>query len=182
MYWAEYVAAVEGAPEVVIKKGHRLELQTCAIEIHLVKNQTSYGPVTDVRWSKYLQEKVLNHLFRAVGFSAPTNYICLCYSMPSPLDTGAELDEPPASAGYARPVLANWDDPTVNSVMLAEIVNSTGASFPEATDDWGGPAHLAVTDAETDGNLLYFQESFPPADPISAGDVATVSNVKVLIS
>lgn len=182
LYWAEYAAAVEGAPAIVVKKSHRLELQACTIEVHLVKNQTSYGPVTDVCWSKYLQEKVLNLLFRGIGFSAPTNYLCLVYTKPSPLDSGADLDEPPSSKGYARTVLGNWDDPTVNSVTLAEIVHTPTVSFPEATDDWSVPTFLAVADAATDGNLLYFQDSFPPAGPIEAGDVATVNSVKVLVS
>jgi hypothetical protein len=121
-------------------------------------------------------------LFRGTGFSAPTNYLCLVYTKPSPLDSGADLDEPPTSKGYARTVLGNWDDPTVNSVTLAEIVHTPTVSFPEATDDWSVPTFLAVADAATDGNLLYFQDSFPPAGPIEAGDVATVNSVKVLVS
>jgi hypothetical protein len=182
LYWAEYTAVVEGAPAIVVKKAHRLELQPCEIEVHLVKNQTTYGPVTAVCWSKYLQENVLNLLFRGVGFTPPTNYLCLVYTKPSPLDSGADLDEPSPSVGYGRTVLDDWDAPTVNSVELADIVHTPTVSFPEATGDWSVPTFLAVVDADTDGNLLYFQDSSPPAGPIEAGDVATVTAVRVLTS
>ena len=68
------------------------------------------------------------------------------------------------------------------ALSLAEIIHAETVLFPEATDDWSVPPYLAVVDATTAGNLLYFQDSFPPAGPIEAGDVATVYGVKVLMS
>ncbi len=98
--------------------------------------------------SDYLEENLVNLIFRNTTFSSPgTIYIALYSADPGEDDTGTEL----LADGYTRistTFLAPADGVTSN---INEIV------FPAATADWATITHVGVRDAETAGNLLMHQ-------------------------
>lgn len=180
IYWSEYAGAAEGAPGIATKSGHRLIFWNDQVEVSLSKNQWGDSTIDYVTWSNYLQEKVLNFLFRGQSFSLPTPYLALCNSEPDCEDTGSDLDEP-SNAGYGRVALDSWGTPDTTD-RLARITSSGTFTFPTPTDSWGTPGWFAITDQSSGGNLLFWQDAFEPAGPIAADDEVTADNVNLLLT
>ena len=127
--------------------------------------------------SNYLENALLNHIFREQPFTAPSVLaLALCTSEPSETDTGATISEVPNADGYARQTLnpssSNWSDPTTG--IQGEIDNSQVISFGPALASWGTITHVAILDSATygEGNLL-LQGSINDPD----GQVITQGNI-----
>ena len=89
--------------------------------------------------SAYLANKILDHVFKATTYTAPTNtYIGLS------VNGSAEI----SGNGYARTVQA--------SSAAASSANTTSAAvtFPTPTASWGAVAYAAEFDAASAGNQL----------------------------
>jgi len=96
--------------------------------------------------SDYLENALLNHVFRGVAYTAPTAiYLALYTSDPTDADTGTEV----SGGGYARQQV------TFTAPSNGVITNTADIVFPEATADWGTITHLGLHDAVTGGNLLW---------------------------
>lgn len=95
-------------------------------------------------FSDYWEEEILDHLFDIGAYAAPTIYVGL--STADPLDDASGLAEP--SDGYIRIACAAW------SRTGSEVDNDAAVTFSEATGDWGTITHVALFDAESDGNML----------------------------
>lgn len=106
--------------------------------------------------SNYLEEAILNAVFRGVAFPTFTTvYIALFSVAPGEDGTGGtEL----SAAGYARvPVTcstSNWKDPS--TATQGQTNNSNDIVFPVANADWGTANAFGIYDAPSGGNLLYF--------------------------
>ena len=106
--------------------------------------------------SNYLEEQLLNAVFRGITFPVITTvYIALFSTGPGEDGTGGtEL----SAAGYARVPVAcstsNWKDPA--SATQGQTNNSIDIVFPVANADWGTANAFGIYDAPTAGNLLYF--------------------------
>ena len=97
--------------------------------------------------SNYLKDKLINHTFRNIPYSQPTNvYVALYSSDPTSADTGTEL----SGSGYAR-ISATFSAPAAGS---GTIQNDTDITFDTATADWSVITHVGIRDALTNGNLL----------------------------
>lgn len=63
----------------------------------------------------------------------------------------------PVLSGYTRVAIPSngtyWSVPTTG-----EISNLIKIDFPQATDDWGDIIYFALVDAETSGNIRYYQD------------------------
>lgn len=110
--------------------------------------------------SDYLENKLIDHLFRGLAFTAPgTLYFALFTAAPSDSGGGTEV----SGGSYARVAV------TPNSTNFRNTQNSgTGASsgtggvtgnltaitFPTPTGNWGTVTHFAVFDASSGGNLI----------------------------
>lgn len=110
--------------------------------------------------SDYLEEKLLAHCLNNVPFTSPAN-IYLALSTAPPTDTGAGLAEPGDT--YARQLLPEW--------KIADVGFGSGdwmggieqdVSFPQATTSWGTITHVAVMDALTGGNMLFWVQLAAP--------------------
>lgn len=77
-------------------------------------------------------------------------YVALSTTTPNTDGTG--VTEPPtSSSGYARVELTSLSAPADGVIK-----NSSAVSFAESLSDWGVITHYAVYDAETGGNLLFY--------------------------
>ncbi|MFT9496604.1 phage tail fiber protein [Anaerosolibacter sp.] len=100
--------------------------------------------------SNYIEEALLNAVFRNVAYSSPANvYIALYKSDPTDGDVGLEV----AGGSYARQAVAF--NPPTQAGGKAQIQNSAQINFPVATADWGTITHIGIRNAGTGGNLLY---------------------------
>ena len=100
--------------------------------------------------SNYLEEALLNAVFRNVAFSSPAAiYIALYKSDPTDGDVGLEV----AGGAYARQIVPF--NPPTQAGGKAQMQNNAQVNFPVATADWGTITHIGIRNAGTGGNLLY---------------------------
>lgn len=97
--------------------------------------------------SNYLENKLLDHTLKNVAYASPAAvYLGLFTSDPGEDKTGTEV----SGGAYARKQV------TFNSAANGNITNNADVTFDIATANWGTVAHIAVFDAVTAGNMLYY--------------------------
>lgn len=86
----------------------------------------------------------------------PAFYLALVQELaPSPYVSGAELDEPDPSLGYARALLNNDANTFVSDETTLHVVsNELEIPFITATGDWGRVAYWALCNAELEGYVF----------------------------
>jgi len=108
--------------------------------------------------SVYLGNALLNAALRNVGYTSPATVYLACYtSNPTATDSGTEV----TGGSYARPSI------TFAAPSGSTSVNNADVAIP------GMPAvtvtHLAIRDAATGGNLLFYGALSTPRT-LTAGD------------
>lgn len=136
--------------------------------------------------SNYLENELIDHLFRARAFTAPTeHYIALFTAAPSDSGGGTEV----TGGSYARvnvtPGFAEWEG-TGGETTDVDSAGTGGATqnrnaitFPAPTADWGQATHFGIFDASSGGNLLLHGalttpktvNNGDPAPSFAAGDL-----------
>lgn len=101
-------------------------------------------------FSDYLENALLNQLFRGSSYSFPgTLYVGLYTAAPTDAGGGTEV----SGNSYARVAVtantSNWANSTAGSTS-----NSNAITFPQASGSWGTVVALGIFDASTSGNLL----------------------------
>ncbi len=98
--------------------------------------------------SDYLESKLIDHVFRNIGFITPgIIHVALYATDPTDSDIGTEL-EATTSPGYVRQTVHIGAD--TGGVALNDIE----VLFPAATGDWVNITHIGIRDESTGGNLL----------------------------
>jgi hypothetical protein len=125
--------------------------------------------------SDYLENKLVDHIFRAAAFPKPTGlFIALFTAAPTDAGGGTEI----SGGGYARVALApsdaNWratqgGTSGVSSGATGQTANAIAITFPAPSADWGTATHFGIYDAATGGNLLIWDALTAPR-PIGNGD------------
>jgi len=122
--------------------------------------------------SNYLEELILNHIFRTSSFTKPTTLAIALYTA-TPGETGGGTEVSNANA-YARvdmgaPIDGDWSDPSAGT--QGETDNVADITFPQATGSWGTVTHVGIHDSATwgGGNLLFYGALTTPK-PIDSGD------------
>jgi len=111
--------------------------------------------------SDYLENKLLDHVFRAQAYTAPTTiYVALFTSACSDSAAGTEV----SGGSYARPGLAaslvNWAgtqataSTTASSGTSGTTSNNAVITFATPSAGWGTVTHIGLMDAVTSGNML----------------------------
>lgn len=96
---------------------------------------------------------IMNLLFGKTEYTVPdTLYIGLSTTAINEDGTGATE---PEGNGYARVAVPNNKD-SFSDATAGVITNDIQIVFNESTGDWGTITHVFVADAETEGNILYF--------------------------
>ena len=136
--------------------------------------------------SNYLQNSLIDSLFRGIPYTAPTTlYIALCLVTPTAASTGSTINEP---AGYTRQSISSapssWYT-TQNTNSTGPSAGTTGATGNIGAVVWtnvnwsGTVVGVCICDAPTGGNVLFYT---PVSKEVSVGDVVQLATNNVRIS
>lgn len=127
--------------------------------------------------SDYLENKIIDHLFRAATFAKPsTVYVALFTAAPSDSGGGTEV----SGGAYARvqvgPSDTAWNATQggtsgASSGTGGATANAAAIVFPAPTANWGSITHIGIFDASTGGNLL-LHGALTTAKTVNNGDPA----------
>ena len=131
--------------------------------------------------SNYLENKVLDHVLTASAYSAPTTRYLALFNNTSTnaaanLEAGTLTDETSTSGtAYVRKAVAFASASGGTSATNATV------TFDAATASWGTITHVAVMDAETNGNVLFWG-AVTTSKTIDSGDTFQVTSGNLTIS
>ena len=131
--------------------------------------------------SDYLENKVLDHVLTATTFTAPTTrYLALftgtANDVKGRLEAGTLTDEVSTSGtAYGRKTV------TFAAASAGSSATNATVTFDTATGNWGTITCVAVMDAATSGNVLFYGE-VTTAKTIETGDTFQVSSGNLTIS
>jgi len=113
-------------------------------------------------FSDYLEDKVLDHVFGGVAYTAPTKHVAL-YTV-APTDTGGGTEV--TGGSYARQTSTF----TVSGTDPTTATNAAAIEYPTATADYGTVVAVGILDASSSGNLLAYA-NLTTSKTVSTGDV-----------
>ena len=130
--------------------------------------------------SDYLEKKLLDHTLRNTAFSQPAGLFLALFTGVTGLETNAPTLEVPLTAGngYIRKTIA-FDAATLGAGSTSNT--STVTFDPCAVANWGTITHIAVMDAVSSGNVLFFG-AVTTAKTIEVGDTFQVSATNLSIA
>lgn len=119
-------------------------------------------------FTDYLEVEVLNHVFRGIAYTSPTNlYVALFTDVPGDDGTGTEV----SGGAYTRQQVVLTAPTQVGG--KAQTENNAELEWPTATADWGTVQAAAIYDAATGGNMLA-KASLATARLITENDILRV--------
>tara|TARA_Y100000114_G_scaffold140060_1_gene144626 strand:+ start:591 stop:989 length:399 start_codon:yes stop_codon:yes gene_type:complete len=126
--------------------------------------------------SDYLEDKLLDHVLGNTAFSQPSNIYLALFTA----DTGLEANSPSAeistsSTGYGRQAVSFAASSSGSASTSATV------TFSAATANWGTVTHVAVMDASTSGNVLFYG-AVTTSKTIESGDTFQVSSGNLTVS
>jgi len=129
--------------------------------------------------SNYLENKVLDHVLTATSYTAPTTRFLGLFtntsgSAATNLEAGTLTDEVNGGA-YARKAV------TFAAANAGTSASNATVTFDTASANWGTITHIAVMDALTGGNVLFWGAVTTPKT-IETGDTFQVSSGNLTIS
>ena len=107
-------------------------------------------------FSSYLDNKVLDHIFKGTTYATPTKYLAIFTSGDGLTENNSgtwsknELSTTTDKAYHRIPLANSTFDTAANSATI----NNVNYEFPVAESDWGTVSHVAIMDAQTKGNVL----------------------------
>jgi hypothetical protein len=96
-------------------------------------------------FSDYLENRVLDHIFRATASTAPAAVYLALFTV-TPDDTGGGTEV--SGAGYARQAI------TFGAASGGAIANTGAVSFTATGGNFGAVVAVGIFDASTLGNML----------------------------
>ena len=152
---------------------------------HAARHRVGSHEMGAAQASDYLENKLIDHLFRAGTFAKPTAlWVALFTGAPSDAGGGTEV----SGGSYARknlpPSDTNWRATQGGTTGAStgtggQTANAVQIAFPAPTANWGTVSHFAIFDAPTAGNLLIW-DALTVARPILNGDPAPTFNLDAL--
>lgn len=129
--------------------------------------------------SNYLENKVLDHVLGNTAYTpAGTIYLGLftnaSTNAAANLEAGTLTDEVSGN-GYARKAI------TFDAASGGSSASAATVTFDAATGNWGTITHVAVLDASTSGNVLFWG-AVTTSKTIESGDTFQVSAGNLTIS
>lgn len=128
--------------------------------------------------SDYLENEVLDHVLGegARNFTSPATLYVGLYTSSAGLETNSPSAEVSTSAtGYARQTL------DFNAASGGSATNNGIIQFPTATANWGTVTHMAILDASSGGNVLFYG-ALNATKTVQSGDVFQFSDENITIS
>src|SRR5262245_18540386 len=104
--------------------------------------------------SDFLELEVLDHVLGGGNYTRPTNVdIALFTAAPTDSGGGTEV----AAMDYERLEIVN-DATNWPAASSGAKANGTDFEFPEAENNWGTIVAMAIFDADTSGNMLFWAD------------------------
>lgn len=136
--------------------------------------------------SDYLENKIVDHIFRARAFTAPaTLYVALFTTAEPDAGGGTEV----SGGAYARVAVTPSDTAfnatqggtpaAASSGTGGATANAAAITFPAPTANWGQVTDIAIMDASSGGNVL-FRNTLTTAKTVNNGDPAPVIAIGAL--
>lgn len=124
--------------------------------------------------SNYLENKILDHVLTATAYTQPsTRYLALFTA-----STGLETNSPSAEisgGSYARQAV------TFAAASSGSSATNATVTFPAASANWGTITHVAIMDAASSGNVLFWG-AVTTSKTIESGDTFQVTSGNLTIS
>jgi len=114
-------------------------------------------------FSDYLENELLDHVFKVGAFTQPTNLYVALYTV-APTDAGGGTEV--SGGSYARKLHNSWD-----AAAGGATANTGAITFDQATGDWGTVVAFGIFDALSGGNLLAWAD-LTANKAIASGDTA----------
>lgn len=109
--------------------------------------------------SDYAEDALLDHILnngRALTYTPPSTLYVALFTSDGGLENNTEISQTEISGGsYARMSL-NGSDNYFTEASGGATSNYADIAFPVATGDWGTITHMAIMDALTSGNVLFW--------------------------
>lgn len=138
--------------------------------------------------SDYLENKLVDHLFRAQSLAAPaTLYIGLLTAAPSDSGGGTEVSGNSYARATVTSSLANWagtqsaGSTVASSGTGGQTSNNAAITFATPSGTWGTVSHFGIYDAATGGNLLFWG-SLTISKTINQGDTVSFPAASLTIT
>ena len=131
--------------------------------------------------SNYLENKVLDHVLRVSAYTQPSSLYLALFTNTSAnaaanLENGTLTDEvSTSSTAYVRKAV------TFASASSGTSATSSTVTFDAATASWGTITHVAIMDASTSGNVLFWG-AVTTSKQIDTGDTFQVTSGNLTIS
>jgi hypothetical protein len=137
-------------------------------------------PVHAQAMSNYLENKLIDHVFRGVSFTAPTTlYIGLATTSASDTGCGTEVAGSNYSRAQLNPSTTNWASTggagtTTNpsAGTGGQTSNNSTITFATPSGSWGTVTTVCVFDASTSGNLIFYT-NLTTSKTINSGDTVS---------
>lgn len=138
--------------------------------------------------SNYLENKLIDHIFRGVPYTAPTTaYFALYTAAPSDSGGGTEV----STGGYARASLAcnvtNWaatnaalSTANPSAGTSGQTSNNSTVTFATPSLTWNTITHFGIFDALSGGNLLFWG-ALSASKLIQTGDAVTIQASQLVV-
>lgn len=129
--------------------------------------------------SNYLENKVLDHVLRVAGYTQPGSLNVGLFTNTSGnaaanLEAGTLTDEV-SGGSYAR------QSATFSAASGGSASTSATITFPAATANWGTITHVAILDASTSGNVLFWG-AVTTSKTIETGDTFQITSGNLTVS
>lgn len=133
--------------------------------------------------SNYLEQKILDHVLRyaTAPYTAPTTlYIGLFKNTSGNAATNLEagtLTDEVSGGSYARQTITF----AAANATTGVIASNATVTFPEASATWGTITHIAIMDALTTGNVLFWG-AVTTSKLIESGDTFQITSGSLTIT
>lgn len=111
--------------------------------------------------SNYLANELLDHVFNNAAFTPPaTTHVALTTAAIADTDTGSTITEPGSGAYARKEVQPNGgSSPTWDLAASGVVDNGAAVTFATATGSWGTITSVAICDASSAGNVLFYDNA-----------------------
>lgn len=169
-HWAVVDSATHGAGNV-LAHGALTATKTPSSGAPYVASGEVYVEFTASNgMSDYLANALLDLAFRNQAYSAPDTYVALATATVADDDDGDTITEPSGN-NYSR-VQVNVNggsSPTWDVASGGALDNTHQIDMPTPSGSWGTAVALAIVDASTSGNLLFYDNGVTDT-PIGVSD------------
>lgn len=135
--------------------------------------------------SNYLAHKLLDHVFRNTQYTFQDTFaIALCTGDIADTDTGSTISEPSAGSYSRATVYKNGGtSPAWDLAANGSLDNGATITFSAPTGSWGTITALAICDAASAGNVLFYENTLTDQKPDNGDTVQiTAGSLKVSMS